>query len=618
MGHYNRISFLTSSGDLPVKAGGEKVFVKRPNRKTSLNVSAGEYVVFNPDKNITLAVEDLAGANKISWAVGVNNNGKTPEQKLTGPATDLVYLGGHNFNLCDNKIQATSTPSNYGCPVVKDYYIDCVDLDERYDLTVRVEDGITKSFLPQNDFFDYTFEAEVSTDECGDCTQEIACEDLICQWVDKINNGFIKDRDGLTLDIIQSGQFNDRYQPFRAAQIYSETYTYDLSYISNDCDPCAYISPIGGVTVDGVTTTFDNTTVTVGAAEVTPIEYVKEITDLINEALKPIGGSAYFRASTLACGPHILEINTCDTGFALLDDGGSTIAKTSTDSNSAAFPKDAYCKNCSGSPADDAPTCGIRIFFDQPEWECFCEGPEKNWTEKLNYYGRSGDAVISTTDRKVKFWEKEVCRQELPIGMGYMIQLHELAKKHNGGPGGDYRYSNRTIGRIPHQDEFSRYKNITTKCDEMYCQISVLTTGSNPREKYNQTTLLQNTDLSFLSIPQGDTTTQASVELYINKLQELSLCAPGYVSCDKAINDSVTATIGVSTTVDVAANDTIACPEGSLTYETKRTDGVSVTGITGSTFTYTASEEVFSIVYDVFCNGRYVDSGVVKGTATPA
>lgn len=621
MGHYNRTSFLTSSGDKAVKAGGEQVFIKRPKGKYTLNVSAGEYVVFNPDKNLTLAVADLATADKIVWAVGVNNNGKSPSQKLNGPATDLVYLGGSQFNLCDSKIKAEARPSSCGCPLVKDFYIDCVELDEKYHLTVRLDDGITRSFLPQNDFFDYTFEAEVSTDACGDCTQTIACEDLICQWVDKINNGFVRDRDGLTLDIIQSGQFNERYQPFRAAQIYANTYTYNIPFVSTNCEDCDYLEPIGGVTVDGTTTNFDNTYLTVDGSVVTPLEYIKTVTDLINEALEPIGGSAYFYESDLQCCPYSLEINTCDTGFELLDDSGSTISVSTTSVNSASFPSNEHCKNCDSASSNDTPTCGIRIFFDQPDFDCFCDGPEKNWTEKLNYYGRTGELSLTSTDSKVKTWEVNQCDQELPIGMGYMIQLHELNRKDVGGPGQDFRYGNRTIGRIPFQDRASKYSNITTQCDEMYCQISVLSNKVGPKDKFPQSNQMSITDITYLNIPQTDTTTQASVEAYLNELQRLSLCAPGFVTCDKAVSDTDTATVGVSTTIDVSSNDTIVCPDGgTLSYEVAGEPlNANITDITGATFTYTVpAAGHYEWRYNVYCDDKFAGSAVVMGTASEA
>jgi hypothetical protein len=601
MNTFNRLSVLATKGNLAVKSAGETV-----HTKYGVNAKEGELVVFNPKTNTTLGVSDLATASSIAIGVGVKERGKVV----------LRHVGGDSFNLKKDTVTVTATAPSCGCPQVVDIFPTCLQCDETYSINIRLDDYLVRSRFDFNDQLNYVFTQELSCDGCEDCTVEADATKWLSGLRDKINGKY---RTELSKQVLPRVSKNDpQYQPFKASLLYANTFTYNLPLGDGTCENCINFSAIGGALVDNVETTFVGTTDPADSS-LTLVEQKQALEDQLNEALDAVGGSAYITTSDLACCPWKLEVNTCDASFELRDHSNTLISPDSTTNPLQAITKEGAYNSCSDNSSTFTPTVGLRIFVDPIDWQIEGDGLvdtnkviPNTWIRRINVedLGYGWETATLHTN--------EVCAPQNIHGQGLYWLNVEARRAHNGGPGRNHRMSNRNIGLNGIPDEFSRSRNLAVNSKETYCVYNVLAEQSGRLKGLSRYNIVNN-NLTYLLVPQGDTTTQTSVELYLNKLNQLGY-AMDFATCLGVVDDVNDVTTQVEETFDVSTNDTVDLSEcTAVTYSivsTSNVDAGATISASGSLVYTTTADGAYSIGYKVFCDGILVGGGTVSGTST--
>jgi len=605
MKSFNRVNVLATKGNLAVKTAGETVYTKY-----GVNAKEGEVLVFNPKTNKTLGVGDLATASHISVAVGVKERGKMA----------LKHVSGSRFNLKNSKFTVTATTPSCGCPQVIDIFPSCLECGETYSINVRLDDYLVRSRFDFNEQLNYVFTERIKCTDCDDCTEEADAVAWLSAIRDKIND---KSRTALEDQVLPRVGFNaEQYRPFKASLLYDNTFTYTLPLGDDDCEQCSNFAAVAGALVDGKTFQFVNT-VDPSDNTQTLVEQKQALEDQLNEALDGTGGSAYITTSDLACCPFKIEINTCDSSFELHDENGAEITP---DGGAATNPLTAYTKegaynSCSNNDTSITPTVGLRIFVDPIDWAVEGDGLIDTNEVIPNIFIRRADVEqLGYGWDKASLHVREVCKPQNIHGQGLYWLDKERKMNHTGGSGNNHRYSSRNIGRNNIPDKYSKVRNLITNSKETYCVYNWLQDFEGRAQGSNIRSVAQD-NLTWLLVPQKDTTTQTSLELFGNKFNQLGY-AMEFATCLGVVDDVVEgATEAAEETVDVSTNDTVDLSEcEAVTYEVTgftNAETVSISDAGSLTFTPSAAGE-FTVGYQVFCDGILVGGGTVSGTASAA
>ncbi len=499
MASFNRLTYLATSGNRPVKAAGEQVYTA-----TGLNVYAGELAVFNPRTGLTVAAADVLNQERVSIAVGVGQSGHL--------ATSLRFLAGEDFDLCSAKISADVSRPECAVPQVKDVFFDCTKCDETYTLEINLDDSLVRSRYNVNERAKYIYTAATECGGCDDCETTAECATVRDAILDQINFNFSDNP--LNLVYFQRRDPSQQYQPFRALPLYNASNSlkeYCFEYDNGTCENCVSIADgIGGISIDGEVTTFTGTLVGTDTLK----SQLTNVIDQINAALKAASaGRAHLTTGLHNCCGACIQLSS-DATILLLNNAGGTITP-SAQSNPFTV-------------AGTTLTCGFRIVVDPITVECLCDWPPN--LPVPNYYGRTVEVEkVGNGWVKDNFEVFDAQNQVLPEGFGYFYQDRERYQ-HNGGSGRDYRYSNRRVGIIGLPDRHSRDSNTTIVCDEVYCVYNILSTATK-NLRFNNAFSVSNTDASWVLIPSGDTTTRTSWETYLDELNKNGLCITSSVTC---------------------------------------------------------------------------------------
>jgi hypothetical protein len=497
---FNRTTYLATSGDRPVKAAGEQVWAAH-----GLNVYTGELVVFNPKTNLTVAAADILNQERVSIAVGVGAKGQI--------AKSLRYLAGESFDLCSAKISADVSRPKCATPQVQDVFFDCTKCDENYTFTIGLDDSLVRSRFNVNERSMYAYTVATECGGCDDCETDVPCVQVRNSIVDQINQKYTDDPTKLVY--FQRRSTENQYQPFRALPLYNAANTlkeYCFSLADSECKNCSLIEDgIGGISINGEVTNFTGTT---SGADTLPGQMELVIKQL-NAALEAAGvGYAHLTKGLHDCCSYCIQLSSSAT-ILLRDSAGETIAP-STQSNPF-------------STAETSLTCGFRVIADPVTVECLCDWPSN--LPVPNYYGRTVEVqpVLNSGWVKDNFFVYDAASQALPEGFGFFYQDQERYQ-HNGGPGRNYRYSNRRVGVIGLPDKHSRDSNTTVDCSEVYCVYNILSQATNTL-RFNNAFSVTNTDASWVLVPASDTTTRTSWETVLSELNKNGLCITSEVTC---------------------------------------------------------------------------------------
>lgn len=506
MSTFNRLSVLATKGNRAVKSGGEDVY----NSRGETTVLPGEIAVFNPKTGKTLAVGDLSSASEISIGVGVRVKGKTV----------LRRIGSDSFNVRHDKMDVTTSPASCGCPQIIDIFPTCLECGEEYGIALHLDDYLVRSMYDYQDRITYTFSQPVKCESCDDCDRSADAEAWLSAIRDQINS---KSQTELSKQILpRVSRFQGGYQPIRAALLHANTFSYTLPLTDDDCEDCVAFDAIGGATVDGDTVTFTNVTDPADGTR-TLVEQKDELERQLNEVLEPIGSSAYITTSDLPCCDWKLEVNTCDENFVLRDESGDAITPDGGAATNplAAIQQDPTYASCDNSGSTFTPTTGLRIFVDPINW--YIDGEPLIDTNEVipNTFIRNieVDTIGDSWDR-ANLHVVETCKAENVHGLGIYWVDKELKMQHKGGDGRNFRYSRNNWGRNQIPDPHSRARNLAVDPKQAYCVYNILeetqgrTKGLNKRNVFNH-------NLTWLLVPQADSTTQTSLETYGAELVSL-------------------------------------------------------------------------------------------------
>lgn len=528
---FNRIDYLTSHGNYAIMASG-KSLVNPKGKGTKYNIRAGELAFINPKTNVTLSLAEIATEKHIALVVGVGKKGSM--------ASEVRYVGGDGYDMCDFKVRAEVTAPVCPVPQVLDIYFDEIDCGKNYSLLFELDDYRARSQFQMNEYIDYVFPLLPDCKGCDDCEAETASvDDAICKAVEEINKG--KNLDVYALDQSKKSRFfrdakYPGYQPFGAARLFggagkSKTFCFTPTG-DTECSTCMEVTGVYGINIDGERTVFVNT-LKPGTTDVTLLEQLDAVVAQINEALAATGGSAYLtQGGPNGCCQWSIEVNSChDVVKLTVDDTPDNDVDPCNSSNPFAditIPN--QCKDCTNN-ADGTytPTKGIRIFLDQVPVTCE-DLPSKSPIP--NYFGRSmkigqvGDGWDCSN-----FYVVEKQKQVLPQGFGLYYQNKERYA-HKGGPGKDYRNSNEYKGTLRYGiDEWSRDASTTVDCEEAYCVYNI-DNITQVRANFNNATNHFNQNVGHVLIPEGDTVTQNSFESYLSALRDRGLCvSDGNIAC---------------------------------------------------------------------------------------
>lgn len=609
MATYNRYTYLATIGDLPVKEAGQPVILPGDTNDV-WNVLAGELVVWDKQRNITLGVDEIATSKHISIGVGQGSPGEL--------ATDILHIAGEDFNLCKGEICTNVTKPSCGCPQVVDVFFDCTKCNDVYTIALHLDDSRIRSQYGFNEKAEYVFSIPTECCTCDDCDPEHNCEEVACAFVDAINGKVQRDPSKITY--FQKANLADQYQPFTASRIFNKDNSRKIFCISpsdTECKDCAHLPGITGIIVDGVQTDFTFTTKP-GDTSVTLHGQMERVVSQANKAIEAVGGGAYLTPGDRACCPYNITVNTCADSVQFIVDGAPVDPCEEYNPFTAQI-KESVCKGCGASPEEVNLNCGFSILVDPLDVPCDCKFPPNMAVP--NYYGRTiepafaGDGWVCHNH----YWT-EAQEQKLPAGYGYFWQDKAHYGQHNGGTARDWRYSNRRVGRIGLPDAHSRASNAANliKCDETYCVYNITSTDRD-HEWFNNAVRHYNTDVSYVLVPEKDTQTKSTWEPILAALQARGICCPGDIACgvtDDEI-DTGDAVVGTAVSIDVSENDTTYC-EGTVTYNVLSSQNATVEG-DGPSFDVTPEAEgEFAFIYEVLCDDVKIGEATVTGLAVSA
>lgn len=525
MSTYSHFSYLTTSGNLAVKAAGAPVI--NTGAGSPYNVLVGQLVVFNPKTNTTLNAGSVATTQDIAIAVGVGGKPGTL-------ATDLRYLGKENHNLCDSNLKAGVASPDCGTPQVLGFYIDCTKYNEGYTIVVELDDFVVRSRYGFNERAKYVFNIVTDDYPCDTCDPVHNAREVACKLRDAINGTF-KSADPTHITHFQRADVKNQYQPFKAVVMQDNWYKFNLAMGAGavECEDCVITDAITGITFNDVaenespSTVFTNTVDPRDSGSTLPGQ-LKRVVDLINDALEPSGGFAWLSRGVGPCCAYTLNVMSCYDDFQIDTDDAEAPLTVVPVSPFEALTVDPYCPDCSSTATTTTPTVGLLLYTEPLELPCDCQYPPN--LPVPNYYGRTiqvypmGDGWVGNS-----VWVQELQAMTLPVGFGYFWQDKERYQN-NGGHGKNFRYSRTLRGTIPQPDANDSVSNVITKCDETYCVYDFLITTTKPG-KFNNAGHYINTDVGYVLIPSGDSTTKASWETILDALQARGICSPGNVDC---------------------------------------------------------------------------------------
>ena len=466
MSSFNTIKFLVANQDIPLKPAGVSIDVCPGGNCPGgcrYNAVPGEFLLFDMDSRMTIDAPMIATTNRVAIAQAIGSN---------GCASDIKYLFHDRFNFCEHKFNVDVSSPLCGQSQILDVYIpNCTATDKTMGFGIELDDSYVRATNGYNNKLLYNWVVDNYKAGCTNCNDVAVCDELICKLVDQINSTYQPD----PLKVAHHGLVNNlcsRYQPFRAARLYTGIGTvmnWSLTLSGSGCVECAYLPGITGISIGGVPTAF-NYTVDPTDPTRSLVSQIDRIVYLINEALKPIGGTAVRLKGLGNCCAHQIQINSCQTNIQLITNAGN-VGPTSVADIARTTPSEIICRDCGATPAPTALTCGIRLFVDPVEvpcGECGDVWRSINLPPPNTYIRTIRPTLLGDNTGSDTLYVFNVQSPIHPDGFGYYYQ-HKQRWESNGGPGRDRRYTNANFGDLQLPDEGSRDSALDVICKNQYC-----------------------------------------------------------------------------------------------------------------------------------------------------
>src|SRR5690606_14757954 len=161
MSQISGYKILASSGNQPVYAGGLPLYADptNPFEKPQPLVPAGQYVIFDPLRNISLTLADIATRDRVGVGVGVGPIPGGVSESIRAVAYDMI-------DLCNIEAATAEPPRCPGAPKVRVLF-ECVTCHDDIAVKVRWRNNITENNLERNQWDEFTHFAKEICATCG-------------------------------------------------------------------------------------------------------------------------------------------------------------------------------------------------------------------------------------------------------------------------------------------------------------------------------------------------------------------------------------------------------------------------------------------------------------------
>lgn len=413
--------YLVADKSLSVFPANRAVFIEGATGYGLNGILDNQIVIYNADTGVSVgAGVTYATVKNLVIAQGIDTDGDGVADVLRKSAFDFIEGSGISA--------VTAEPPRCGAIKIVDVGIGCVERGKPYSLTIGVRDDEAENFYPYNVYKDHTETVIFQYDDCGDCDQPLDCKEVACALSNKFRgidglNSSVK-LNGSLIKRIRKNQQKDR--DFEVYVLHENDYEFCFATAEADCVGCNTINSIGGITIDGVTTTFTLTTVP-GDDTLSTVGQVNRILKQINDLLLADNIGSAVRADTFigngkpCCDGVKILINSCKT-IVLLDGEGDPITPCATGLPTYSVNTSSQCGGC-GTDTTVTPCAYLRVVAKPIELEKFCDGPD-NYKKRLATDIRVG--APSNNFKNFGFFKTFVKQEyELPSGLAYQW-LHDV------------------------------------------------------------------------------------------------------------------------------------------------------------------------------------------------
>lgn len=424
--------------------GNQPLFVDRGDGNPRLAVTEGQFVAYDPKRNISLDETTVGDVDTAVFAVGWKTDPKT------GYALELRKAFSEETRKCD-LVNGTAEPYKCGTAAVTDLLFRCIKPDATYTFNIEVEDWESESFRPLHHKTKKVY--TVNTHECKcepECDPQYECGDLVDDFIKQINGiSETSPMDGAL------GRFHpERYQPFFAFKIQPRSLQFCLDAADDKCDVCTHLPAITGIKIGENSVSFTDT-VDPNNTELTMKGQLNLIKIAIENAIKDADGegTVTFTGSVGECCPTQLEIMTnLEDDIVLLG------------------YEDAEIVNC-GEETDilEDYGCGVRVVAKQLDFGCLCDLPASTYIK--NKYRKIDINAVGDGWACNSVKVKKVQQSTVPRNWGYDL-MEEDYRSQVGGAGRAHLPYNDPRGRFNYPSEDSRARNTgLINCREGYCTL---------------------------------------------------------------------------------------------------------------------------------------------------
>ena len=547
----------------------------------------GQPVLWDPHRNLSLQVSDLATVNIFELGVVVRNS---KGNKV------LVAVDGSDWNLCQDNFTVTHTLPECACPQKMDMYFRCVKPWTGYSISVRYRDAYTQALYGGDGDVSWQFNYAKGHDSwnCDGCENpSISAWEVACGLAHEVNT-YNEVKSMEQVGLVNTG--DQVYMPIKAAALpYGKSFhKLCLTPGSTSCSSCS--------TLTGLRTLRLTTTPSEGAPVIQNIDLtmfneagetdtelmLKDIYHYLEAEMAKINGFIYIGGGTGKCCDYEIEIGGCFDSAILIvgEEGDETnlpfVATNPWDQNQEAtvrFTKTANCQPCTSESTPYFPEAMIRLYTESILAPCGCfDLPADNLNFK-NHYKQIVEVNALEGFNQDLFTTVVSQEQKYPSNFGYYFLLN-LDDQSSGGRGQGWFQGGKFYGRFPQKmynhKMFDSQYNI--KCNIPYCSINMMIRkGEDPN-------ILQNsihhtvTSEVLLLIPTTDVATYDSLRDMYNYLASLG-------RCNKLIGGCFT--LPTAVVIDQGADESIAedatvqltltwTPVGSVTTGTWSTANAAV------------------------------------------
>lgn len=520
-----RENILVAGGNQSIFAANTPVFVCDADGNYTLNgIFDKQLVIYDYATNISLGPGAvITDADRIVIASGVDTNGDGLADVLRKSFGDSVFG-------CEIQA-ATAEPPRCGVESIVDLFYKCVHCHEQFGITVTVEDDNTQNKYPYNRPAAYNFSVDTGCCVCDSCEDGIDAEKLTCLLIDQINNkGYLTN--ARNQSVFQKLAKKKPNYPFYAVRLYGghprASIDYCLDPVAGTCGDCLNMEGVKGLTfthpVNGATAVTFTNSLNPSDGTVSLQAQLPGIVSQINKALDGFGSAVVTSSLTgtgRPCCPYQLQINTCVTDFALIDDEDAEITPCQEADPFAAIALPNNCPTCDVPGAGSyTPVAGIRIIAKPVDIDCNCDFPPDT---PRGYLGRDIKVLPTSGFACGATYVKTVQKQILPENLGYEWKWREYTAD-NGGSGRGHN----PWGYDPHgafglplrpgvgsYNQGSRAYSTKAVCKETYCSYILehslpnTDTGIHGRKTATR-------GRTVILIPSGDAVTRAEFEAIIN------------------------------------------------------------------------------------------------------